>query len=582
MRVCLSYLVLAGFIAICGASCRAGEVDPDEAYRQHKQELDRQILAERDKKMKENEAAAAALKEAHAKAAQLLKDTITVDGETIEVKEPGTPEEALGFTGDRRVRDIYEVSPDDFDIVTRERWALNLSDFKIDLPHYITGQTQYGMDKTWFTFTFSITNSSTKPRRIAPVFTAVTDRGAFKVNSGGYLPERLLANAMYRPMAGGNSLMDRELLGQNILPLESALEIASGVEKSGDVLKPSLNFQPGQTRWGAAMWSDFDNQFTQLKIVVSGLTNSHKYDEKLRRVMVLSFERISDGFDVANSQLKYKGKRWEYIWMWDQDITVPIPADAKDPAIKAQKIKTPAGGEKYVVAFPFEVKNSTKNNQDLAIMKVSFALPVEVDVGGMKVPVEVRLNDDGTSNIYKAQVLKELGGEVTKDRFQNKALVDGALTMVQRHTVTLEAGKTADKQWAIFDEGDVDWHDAIEQIESALSRSVDRNTMAKKYWDDITKAEPKLASHNPGTLYDARRNLNDDEIKSVKEQIVKALPDAVEKMKQKKMIVAYFNCVSGMSSGEQRISRSYRQPGVVDESWLKAWEALDAPSTPAP
>ena len=98
--------------------------------------------------------------------------------------------------------------------------------------------------------------------------------------------------------------------------------------------EPMATFEPGQTRWGVALWPDFNNEFTELRIIVHGLSNAHRYDEKQRRVLLLSFTRNDDEFHVQRSQLVYRGKEWEYLWMWDQDISVPIPNDAKDPQIK--------------------------------------------------------------------------------------------------------------------------------------------------------------------------------------------------------------------------------------------------------
>lgn len=66
--------------------------------------------------------------------------------------------------------------------------------------------------------------------------------------------------------------------------------------------------------------------------------------------------------------------------------------------------------------------------------------------------------------------------------------------------------------------------------------------------------------------------MNEDEVKSVKDQITKGLAAAVDKAKAKKTVVAYFTGTSGMSSGDFRISRNYKIPGVVDEAWLKGWE----------
>src|SRR5205085_9057094 len=129
-----------------------------------------------------------------------------------------------------------------------------------------------------------------KPRGIAPTFTAGTDNLVFSATSGGFLAERVLADAMFRPLGGSDKISDKEMLSQNISALESVADmITVGAEKPGSVLKPAYTFEPGQTRWGAALWSEFDNRFRELKIIVSGLSNAHRFDEKMRRVLVLTF-----------------------------------------------------------------------------------------------------------------------------------------------------------------------------------------------------------------------------------------------------------------------------------------------------
>lgn len=574
--------VLAAFVLLPAQVVRAGEdteTDFEAEYRKKLREVEQKSLEQRAANAKAVDALIQQMKDEREKNAAPLKGEVEIDGEKKEVVEPRTMEQALGFTGDRRVRDEYEVSPDDFDITPLDRWSLNLSDFKIDDPQYVTVEHGTGHAKTYFGITFSITNSTTKPRRISPTFTAVTDNLVFNATSGGFLAERVLADAMFRPLGGSDKLADKELLSQNIAALESVADLITvGTEKPGAVLKPTYTFEPGQTRWGAALWGEFDNRFRELKIIVSGLSNAHRYDEKMRRVLVLTFERLSDGYNVSTAQLKYKGKKWDYLWTWDQDIAVPIPDDAKDPQIKAQKLPTPAGGERFTVAFPFVVSNSTKVNQEFAIKTVAYVAPVEVDVGGTKVKVDVRLIDDGSSKIYKAQVMKGLSVDFVKDRYQNKALVDGSLTALDRHKVTIEPGKSLDKMWAIFDEGDVDWDNAIMSVEDSLSRSFDRAAMSKQAWEKLVKelgGDAKLAEKNPSHFYEPRRTLNSEEIKSVREQIVKALPEAVERAKAAKSVTAIFDCFAGMASGEKRIIRSYRKPGVVDNTWLKDWEDIE-------
>jgi hypothetical protein len=205
---------------------------------------------------------------------------------------------------------------------------------------------------------------------------------------------------------------------------------------------------------------------------------------------------------------------------------------------------------------------------------------VEVDVGGTKVKVEARVVDDGLSTIYKTQMLKELKKDSPKDRFAlNKTVTEGSKTLPERRQTTLEAGKGLDELYAVFDESDVDWAGVVSQVENALTEKVDRKALAKQTWEQLIKTvapdKAELLQKNPGFLYDPLRRLTEDEKKQVQEQVAKGLAGALDAARTKKTIVAYFDCTSGLSTGSYRVVRSYRQPGVVQDEWLKAWEELD-------
>ena len=559
----------------------------DEAFLKKKLQARQGVMDERSKLFDQFNKTLSDMAAQRAKVSELGSASVTIDEETKKVDEPATMEAALGKK--EPIRDPYEVSPDDFTIIDHDRWSINISDFHIDTPQYIVTQTTQGSRQKWFGFSFTAVNSTPKNRRISPQFVASTNKGVFNVATGGFGPERVIADSLNRPLVYSETLADKNLLDQNITPLEPTNSLASYTldpVKGGRQLSPLATFAPGQTRWGAALWSNFSDEFTELKIAVHGLSNAHRYDEKLRRVLLLTYERIDDEFNVQRSELKLKDRRWEYLWMWDQDINVPIPADAKDPQIKVQTLKTPAGADKLAWAFPFIVKNSTRNTQPFAINSVSFVCPVDVDVGGQKITVEVKVTDDGRSTIYKSQLLKALGKESPKDRYElnkDKENTEGSRTQVQRHSITIESGRALDELYAAFDESDIDWDNVKMQVESALTEKFDKKAAAKANWENVVKSAPAdkqadLLKRDPGFLYDPRRMLTDDETKAVQDQIKKGLAGALDAAKVKKTVVAYFDVISGLSTGTYRISRSYRQPGIVDESWLKAWEELDKAS----
>ena len=265
--------------------------------------------------------------------------------------------------------------------------------------------------------------------------------------------------------------------------------------------------------------------------------------------------------------------------MWDQDISVPLPAAANDPQLKIQTLTTASGASKLAWAFPFVIKNSTRFNEEISVNSVSFVCPVDVTIGGATIKVEAKVIDDGNSTIYKAQLLKALTKESPRDRWESKAPQENLQTRVERRSFVLESNKSLDEMMAVFDSADVDWDDVKLQIESALSTKLDKKAAAKDTWEKVAAAiapdNKELAQKNPGILYDPRRRLTADELAQVKDQVEKAIPAAVDAAKAKKTVVAYFDCVSGLATGTYRISRCYRLPGVVQDEWLKAWEELD-------
>ena len=573
------------------------------------------------------------LQEEDAKLAVPQTDNVTVDEQTIQVKQPVSVEEVIGK---QSVRDIYEVSTEDFEILTHDRWSLHKNDFLMDDPQYIVVSNKAGEPDKYWGFTFSIKNTCTKARRIMPVFAAVTEHGVFSYQTGGFLPQRIAADSMYRPLAGSTSPRDKKLLAENVAPLESVSALATqllgegGVTKTAIPPEPVATFQPGQTRWGIALWHNFNDRFTQLKILVHGLSNAHRYEQKLRRVLVLSFRRHDDEFDVQRSRLIYTGKEWDYQWMWDQDTVVPIPDDAKTPQIMDKSLATPSGGQRLMWAVPFRVTNSTPETQTLELKTIRFCLPVPeqgkplqgipVDVGGQKAHVHVRVVDDGRSSIYKAQLLRELSKSGPVKEQQRFAADPEKLIQSEGMMHTIEPGKAIDIL-SVFDANDIDWADVRQQVEAQLTLAMDKKAASEQAVKDLAakaKADASKAGGMP--LYDPCRVLTADrvtlktgksfigdltreddqivildttsqgrlefgraevekvekgEMSQIKEQILAAMPAALQAAKTKKQVIAVLEGESGLSAGKFRISRSYRLPGKIEESWLKAWEEAE-------
>ena len=148
------------------------QYDPKyDDYLAKKKEMRAKITKARDELVAKNQQTLAEIADKAAKLQVAKTDQVTVDEETIQVKEPPTVEEVIGK---KTVRDLYEKNPDDFDILVQERWAVNKTDLRIDEPQYIVVDTEAGGTRKYWGFTFTLTNSTTKPRRIAPVMVAVT------------------------------------------------------------------------------------------------------------------------------------------------------------------------------------------------------------------------------------------------------------------------------------------------------------------------------------------------------------------------------------------------------------------------
>jgi len=558
-------------------------------------------------------------------------DTATIDGKIIKVDEPKDSQSALKLT--RPVRDEFAISPDDFEILVHDRWSINKTDFRFDRPLYTVADIRSGHTKRWFMFTYSITNSTTAPRRFAPVFVAATDKGVFSPDTSSLIPLRRAADSTMHPLAESKAVRDAKWNNEGVVPMEAVQSMVTKQLKDGEFKgDPSGQFEPGQTRWGAAIWPNFNDEWTELKIIIHGLNNAHRYDRKQRRVLVLTFSRKDDEFHVERSLIRYVSKEWEYLWMWDQDISIPVPADPSVHQIKDKVIATPSGAQRLMLAFPYLIENSSQNDQTLTVKQIRMELRgpktgdkyagFEVEVGGTKVTInEVPIVDDGRSTIYKAQFLREIGMAV-QPRDTDRFAPDAAKSRQPGYgrVYEIKAGAKLDNQAAVFDAGsDVDWKYVREQVEDMLTLSIDKKALNEqnvkaKLGDKKLPAGMELPLYAPRrvltddtlTLIDGRgfsgdvtfqdetrvvlvtregaqlefkksdvKSVEDGEFSKVKAQILAKLPAAVETAKTEKKVVASFACDCGLASGTYRIMRSYHKPGVIQEEWINAWQTLE-------
>src|SRR5438874_2305399 len=115
MRFWLSFVILAGILS-AGAVTAFGGEDPDPTASKRAALLKElgTLPAEREAALKEIEAKAIEMKAAREKASEPKTGEVIADDATIPIKEPRTVEEVVGG---KSVRDLYEASPEDADML---------------------------------------------------------------------------------------------------------------------------------------------------------------------------------------------------------------------------------------------------------------------------------------------------------------------------------------------------------------------------------------------------------------------------------------------------------------------------------
>ncbi len=529
LPILLGVLLLASFAA---AYVRAAEPADYEKTLSETEKQQRQQVREEQKRILEE--FKKSILEENAKLQEVKSTEVAIDDDKLTVKEPATPEEAIGRS---KIRDIFEITPDDFDILTHERWSLHMHDFKCDNFVLVDENLAQIRGRTWLAICFSITNSTDKPRAICPKFTLMTNKGAIRHHMGGFVPTRILSDSVLKE-------------------LESPVDMFAFFRKEGNNLVPMQRFEPGAVRHGACVFPVEDQEFfmfNEAQLLVDGLNNSYKYDKKLKRTLVLTFEREGAEFFPHRVGFKYRGKRWEWIWMWDQDISVSLEG------IMDRKMKTPNERDKFLWAVNWEQSNSTGTPQPIKISEVRMLLPMKIEVGGAQLDIRAEVVDDGKSTIHKAAYMKEAGMDHKTERLMS---------------ATIKPGDKVSGT-AIFDGADVDFEKVFEDVETLLTLRLDRDAEAKAKAEKAVPMNPDRKVSLPFSLYTARRTLTPEEREAVRTQVLAQVEPAVQGLKARKTMTLAFRAESGLATGERAITRSYRKPGKIEEDWLRAWEGLE-------
>lgn len=406
------------------------------------------------------------------------------------------------------------------------RWSL-LKDDLVPLPpveDFV--RLNFGPDLRYFLIPYRVSNSTDGRVVLVPRFWLLTDSGRIDVETGGFLVKRDVSASMLRDV-----YTTQELL-------------ASLAEKGTDVT-PIAALEPGQARWGVAIFPQLDPEMDFMKVVVEGLSNDYNFTKMLRPVLVLAYERRGDEFFPQFDLLEYKGKEWQQQWMWWMEMAVSRPAKAD--------ITGPAGDEtkRQVWVFDLTLKNSTEAEQTIAIETVRLLLrdvPVRLHEADEPVNVVVRIEDDGESTIYKAAALKE-----TAHDFKARRFISGQVNRDSEVSMTVAV-----------DLEDIDWDDIHEQV--WLAR---RPSAAALYAGAFTGTlEP-----SEGRAVDEflRRGITEEHKRSMREQVLQHLPAAFDAMMQSRLMRLEVTGDAGIATGTFELLRDFTVRTPLDERLRVTW-----------
>jgi len=525
---------------------------------------------------------------------------IHFDGARVPVKEPMTKEEALRR---KKVSDPWQVSERDLQILTMPDWTLREEDFQARMPRPITIQDRWNADRSYDVVQFTLTNSTNHDLPLSPTFYLLTTD----------IRDEHWERARRTPQVGGYFIRQRyrETLLRDV---DSGLDLLSYLRTEPDGTRKLVGeFRAGETKSGVVVFARYPRGMEKMKLVVDGLNRTIKYDRRLKKVLVIDYERRTGDEYGPHEPPRVKDHRWahwEWLWMWDQDIQIP-------PGSMPQRVETsPAtrrgGRPKNYWYYLYTATNSTRTPQSFRITSFDTLAEVELsgfDMDGEPCLVEVLFPDDGRHNFDVERILRDrLNLEKLTDPVPDPNSDEGRpfATWLQereryqgtkrfRHVrapVPAQPVKKLDaaarskpnpdhdrSKWfqpgqqgmglVIFDEQGYDAEYVYRQVEEWLNQRPRRelyrteDPSPPEEWRRLSLAHPQRPT---------RRRLTAKEKELIRHQLEAKLRAALVEQTRTKRIRARVTARSGLASGTRRIDRYYVVKAEIEHRSWDRWE----------
>jgi hypothetical protein len=160
--------------------------------------------------------------------------------------------------------------------------------------------------------------------------------------------------------------------------------------------------------------------------------------------------------------------------------------------------------------------------------------------------------------VHKTEVMEEMAQEFQGDRFFTGTLAPDEPKVFP----------------VIFDLDDVNWEKVYEQVERGLIWDDESGRgISIGYGEDPLKPGLESFIPDPEKLKKVRViKLTGEQKAQVREEVMAALPAALDDERERRALTANVSAVAGIGSGAFRIVRSYFQRGVIEAEWIHKWE----------
>ncbi|MBN1807684.1 MAG: hypothetical protein JW909_01350 [Planctomycetes bacterium] len=458
---------------------------------------------------------------------------IIADEKEIDVQEPATAEDLLNnLASTIPGSELFWSGTVPGEPVKKfSGWYLRKEDFSVLIPVetelYLAGNAA----RRFFVLPYSITNSTDQTLTLYPRIWIRTDKGRTSQEVGGFLVRDQVAASILE-----NVHSTQEFVGQ------------FGT-KEPNVEKVGL-LNPGETRWGVAIFPPLDPEMDQMTVVVEGISNAYNFMLMHRPVLCLDYTRLGDEFHPQLDRFEFNKKYWHSQWMWWQETRMGRPSRFE--------ITGPAGESQHAIwVYDLHLKNSRGTDRPLTITEIATVLGIADPEGKTRpikvlddIDITVRLTDDGDSTIYKVDAFQAASRPIQPARFPGK---DNVLKEGREITIAVA-----------FEEDDVDWEDVFAQVAEAVTPP------ASAVYESVF-----LNVQEPGdslVLKEAlKRGLSEDVKKRVREEVLKQIPDAMQEAFDSRRFTIELIGSSGLAIGKYRVVRDFIRRSTIDSSLIKKW-----------